>query len=139
MNREASDAHRCLKELIQAVRSLYQLESDRGHEKLLQLLNRETTGVEPDDDNRDKATTSYDDVEEIPSVCAVAAPSQTIQTNEDIDEINDSDAQEEVGCLERQKPGCRWYDGRTHCEDRQRNVEGRRFGSYETVRMWRTA
>ena len=67
------------------------------------MLNRETTGIEPDDDNRDEATTSHHDVEEVPSVGTVAAPPQTIQTNENIDQVNDSDAQEEVGYVARQK------------------------------------
>ena len=65
------------------------------------MLNRETTGIEPDDDNRDEATTSHHDVEEVPSVCTIAAPSQTIEPYEDVDEIDDGDAEEEVGYKNR--------------------------------------
>ena len=91
------DLHGSLEQLVEIVHTLHKLERDAGKEQLLQLLHNEAAGMGPSDDRGQETATGDDDIEDVPAVCAVAAPTQTEQPHDDVKDIDERDDQEKVG------------------------------------------
>src|ERR1700676_2646586 len=88
--------HGCFEQFVEIVRPLHQLERYADQEKFLELLSSESAGPKPDNERRNKTATADNNVEKIPAIGPKAAPTQSEETNQDIDHIDKGDQEKKV-------------------------------------------
>jgi len=74
-------AHCGLEQLVQTVRSLDKLESDRHDEQLLQRGEDALLRPESDHECRGQATQTHNGIKHIPTICAETVPPQSVTTD----------------------------------------------------------
>ena len=87
--------HGSLEQLVETVHPLDQLQSDACDEELLELLNDKSSGIELNDQGGKEAARCDDDVEDVPAVGAVACPAETIEPDQYVDAVHNTDEDEE--------------------------------------------
>ncbi len=85
-------SHRSFEQLIQSVQFLNQFEGHTDKEQLLELLHRKSFGASYDGQSGCEGAQNDENVEDIPAISR-KTPSQTDQTNTNIDEIHKSEEQ----------------------------------------------
>jgi hypothetical protein len=92
------DIQGSLKQLVQVVHPLHQLERDADQKELSQLINDVAACANSHRDVCEETTASDDDVENVPSVGTETSPAESVEAHKDVHHVYDGDKEEKIIC-----------------------------------------